>query len=51
MGLLKQGGAVEAREAHNLKVGGSKPLSAICLSLLGGYFWDYVYFRLYGRVV
>ena len=26
---MKQGGAVEAREAHNLKVEGSKPSSAI----------------------
>ena len=30
MGLLKQGGAEEAREAHNLNVGGSKPPPAIC---------------------
>ena len=26
---MKQGGAVEAREAHNLKADGSKPSSAI----------------------
>ena len=37
---MKQGGAVEAREAHNLKVEGSKPSSAIFLFSCNK-FWEH----------
>ena len=33
LGIVKRGGAEEARKAHNLKVGGSKPLLATLVFL------------------